>query len=56
MTKFLKKLRCTHEYQFRFNLHGDQIIRNGFKRSMWYCKKCGKWKALDIPYDETEYI
>lgn len=53
---FLKKLRCTHEYYFISNLYGDQIIRNGFKRSMWCCKKCGKWRALDMPYDKAEYL
>lgn len=42
LKQILKSLFCTHEYVFDRNFYGDQIIEHGFKRSQWYCKKCGK--------------
>ena len=40
----LKQLVCKHNYKFVRNLHGDEIINHGWKRSEWECCKCGKIK------------
>lgn len=39
---FIRSCFCDHEYVFDRNFYGDQIIEHGFKRSQWYCKKCGR--------------
>lgn len=41
--RILKSLFCTHDYEFVRNIYGDEIIASGWKRSMWCCKKCGKF-------------
>ena len=33
---------CKHTYKFIRNIYGDEIIRAGYKRSLWECSKCGK--------------
>lgn len=43
----LKHLFCKHQYRFVRNIHGDEIIHRGFKRSEWKCEKCNKVKLLD---------
>lgn len=43
----LKRLFCKHDYTFVRNLYGDEIRWNGWKRSIWRCKKCGKWQYRD---------
>lgn len=38
----LRRMFCKHEWQFVCNIYGDEIIRVGYKRSVWQCSKCGK--------------
>lgn len=38
----IKRLFCKHDYEFVRNIHGDEIIAAGYRRSWWRCKKCGK--------------
>lgn len=38
----IKRLFCTHEYEFVRNIYGDEINWAGGKRSWWRCRKCGK--------------
>lgn len=52
---FIKSLFCKHEYEFVRNIHGDEINHMGGKRSIWRCKKCGKFKykyELELPLYE----
>lgn len=44
---FIKRLFCTHSFEFVRNLYGDQIIEWGWKRSVWRCAKCGKLQGRD---------
>ena len=39
---FIKRLLCSHEYEFERNIYGDEINHVGGARSWWRCKKCGK--------------
>lgn len=39
----IKRLFCTHDYVFVYNLYGDEINHAGSKRNWWRCRKCGKW-------------
>lgn len=39
--KFWKK--CKHDYEFVRNIYGDEINSCGGCRSIWKCKKCGKY-------------
>lgn len=39
---FVKRLLCSHEYEFVRNIYGDEINHVGGARSWWRCKKCGK--------------
>ena len=43
----IKQLFCKHEYKFVRNIYGDEIIASGWKRSMWRCEKCGKFKGKE---------
>ena len=47
MIAFLRSLFCRHGYAWRRNIHGDEIIACGFKRSVWRCTKCGaiQWRG-----------
>jgi Zn-finger protein len=40
--KLLKRLFCNHNFVFIRNIHGDEIIERGWKRSVWRCAKCKK--------------
>ena len=38
----IKRIFCRHrDVSFCMNLYGDQIIHNGWNRSLWECHKCG---------------
>lgn len=40
--KWLRKLLCRHRTPvFIRNIHGDEIVEMGYKRSMWSCPDCG---------------
>lgn len=46
MLKFIKGLLCRHtDAVFVRNIYGDEIIRWGYKRSIWRCNKCGNLHA-----------
>lgn len=48
----LKRLFCRHTYLFVRNIYGDEIIEYGWKRSVWRCKECGKYRyAGDLGRD-----
>lgn len=47
MLRFLKTFFCRHDYVWHYNLHGDQIISWGYKRSVWRCTKCGLLQGRD---------
>lgn len=40
--RFLKRLFCRHQYVFKRNIYGDEIIAWGWKRSVWKCEQCGR--------------
>jgi hypothetical protein len=44
---WIKRLFCTHAFEFVRNLYGDQIIEWNWKRSVWRCSKCGKLEGRD---------
>ena len=48
---FLKRLFCTHNFEFVRNLYGDQISEEGYKRSVWKCSKCGKLTGRDALHE-----
>lgn len=43
---------CKHQYKWIRNIYGDEIIRLGYKRSVWECNKCGKHQYRDKLYNE----
>jgi hypothetical protein len=43
----LKRLFHRHKYSFIRNIHGDEIIHSGWKRSIWKCSQCDKVKLSD---------
>jgi hypothetical protein len=47
MRKWLKKLFCKHKFRFMRNIHGDEIIERGGKRSIWACECCRTTIARD---------
>ncbi|GAA0382590.1 hypothetical protein GCM10008933_12200 [Paenibacillus motobuensis] len=47
-----KKLFCKHKYSFVRNIHGDEIIHRGFKRSIWKCTECGRTRLSDELHKE----
>ena len=49
---WFKSLFCKHEYEFGYNIYGDQINYCGGKRSIWICKKCRKIEYRDELYNE----
>ena len=42
MINWFKSWFCKHEYYRVGGVYGDEIIRMGYKRSIWKCKKCNK--------------
>lgn len=44
---WIKRLFCKHEHAFVRNIWGDEIIACGYKRSLWKCKRCGKYQLRD---------
>lgn len=43
-----KSIFCKHNYEWKENIHGDEIISFGYKRTIYKCSKCGK----EIFFDE----
>ncbi len=44
LKKFFKQNTCPHEAtKFVRNIHGQEIIDSGYKRSVWQCKECDKY-------------
>lgn len=41
----IKALFCSHDFEFVRNIHGDEIIERGWKRSLWKCTKCEDTKT-----------
>lgn len=42
MLALLKRLFCRHRsVTFVRNIHGEEIVHSGYKRSVWKCKRCG---------------
>lgn len=50
----LKRLFRKHDYQWVRNSYGDEIRYLGWKRSVWKCSKCGKYKLENNLYKEDE--
>ena len=44
MFEFFRKFFCKHRYLFVRNIYGDEIVEYGYKRSMYKCMYCGKYK------------
>lgn len=48
--------RCKHEYQWKRNIHGDEInwlsTAHEIFRSVWKCKECGKTQLRNGLYNE----
>lgn len=38
---------CNHSFRFHRNIYGDEILERGYKRSIWWCEKCGKLQLRD---------
>ncbi len=57
---FFKRLFCRHkELEFVRNLHGDEIIEHGWKRSVWECVRCGTFRfqgSLFTPPPRVKYL
>lgn len=50
---YFKRLFCRHtELDFVRNIHGDEIIYSGWKRSVWRCKHCTTYKLQDQLHKE----
>lgn len=47
LLRFIRQFFCMHEFEFVRNIHGDEIIAWGYKRSIWRCCKCGKVEGRD---------
>ena len=40
--QLIKSFFCRHRIQtFVRNIHGDEVIQCGYKRSVWRCNNCG---------------
>lgn len=37
-----RRLSCSHQFVFQENIHGDNVIRADYNRSVWVCSKCGQ--------------
>ncbi len=48
---WIRALRCTHRYEWFRNIYGDEIIYSGYKRSVWRCRFCGKYRYEDHMHD-----
>lgn len=40
-------LRDGHDWRFSRNIHGDEIMHRGWKRSEWRCERCKKYEYRD---------
>lgn len=45
----LKRILCSHEWEFERNIYGDEINATNGRRSWWRCPKCGA-RSLDSNY------
>lgn len=48
---WIRSLFCTHRYEWFRNIYGDEIIYSGYKRSLWRCRLCGRWRAEEYLHD-----
>lgn len=53
---FIKRLFCTHNFEFVRNIYGDEIIAWGYKRSVWKCLHCGKIQGRDDLHESDNAI
>ena len=44
---WVKRIFCSHRFEFTRNIYGDEIIERGWKRSIWKCSQCGKTEDRD---------
>ena len=52
----IKKILCKHKHvRFIRNIHGDEIIEYGYKRSVYVCINCGKYFYKDQLYEKEIY-
>ena len=51
---WLQSLFCKHNWQWSRNIYGDEIISAGWKRSWWYCCKCGKTSLRTALHPEPQ--
>lgn len=54
MIKIRIPLFCKHDYEFDSSIHGDMVIHMGYKRSIWKCVKCNKYKMRDDYIDPEQ--
>lgn len=54
MNNFFRRAFCSHTLVFVRNIHGDEIIEHGYKRSEWKCSLCGKRIFKDHVHDALE--
>lgn len=47
LKRLFRRVFCKHQYAFRRNLYGDEIIEWGWKRSIWQCEHCGNLQGRD---------
>lgn len=47
----IRALFCDHEFVWVRNFYADEIILNGWKRSLWECRRCGWVRAEDWLHD-----
>jgi len=54
--RLVRSLFCTHQKERTFvrNIHGDEIIHRGYKRSVWRCNHCGA-TCLDDNFHPVEH-
>lgn len=47
MISLFKRVFCKHTWLFIRNIYGDEIIEYEYKRSVYKCRDCGKYKHMD---------
>lgn len=40
MRRWLKRLFCSHNWRWKRNIYGDEIIARNYNRSEWFCVYC----------------
>lgn len=53
---YIKSFFCKHTFAWNRDIHGDEIILRGWKRSEWYCTKpgCRLIRYRDGLYEQTK--